>query len=55
MKGSDLSAIPLCNDHHTGDKGVHTVGKITFYRNYNTTVEELIAKTMRQWEVENGI
>lgn len=53
LKGSDLLVIPLCLYHHTGRGGVHNIGKITFYQDHNTKVEELIAKTMRQWEVEN--
>ena len=26
--------IPLCWKHHTGEKGIHTIGKQTWYKEY---------------------
>ena len=46
MKCSDAETIPLCHGHHHE----HDItGKITFYKKYNTTIDECLVKTMQAY------
>ena len=36
--------IPLCVRHHTGEHGVHTLGRKAFERKFGTTEEALLQK-----------
>jgi hypothetical protein len=38
--------IPLCPQHHTGDRGIHGMGRKSFEREYGITEEELLEKTL---------
>ena len=37
--------IPLCPGHHTGNQGVHGMGKKAFAEHYGVTEEDLLAQT----------
>ena len=37
--------IPLCPGHHTGNRGVHGMGKKAFAEHYGVTEEDLLAQT----------
>ena len=43
-KCSDRLTVPLCHNHHTGDEGVHTLGKKTFAARFGI---DLKAEAMR--------
>jgi hypothetical protein len=45
---SDYLTIPLCNDHHQGGNGFHTLGAREFARRYRTDETHLIAETIRR-------
>lgn len=34
QKAGDEYTIPLCMDHHTGENGIHQIGKVTWERRY---------------------
>jgi len=41
-KDFDLNNVVwLCIDHHTGPKGIHTMGRHTFARTYNIDLEKI--------------
>ena len=45
MKRSNSPVIPLCPEHHTGNSGVHGLGKKAFADRYGVTEEDLLAQT----------
>ena len=45
MKRENAPVIPLCPEHHTGNSGVHGLGKKAFAERYGVTEEDLLAKT----------
>lgn len=42
MKRSNAPVIPLCPEHHTGNSGVHGLGKKAFADKYGLTEEDLL-------------
>lgn len=42
---NDAPVIGLCPAHHRGNIGVHGMGRKAFERHYQTTEEELLART----------
>jgi hypothetical protein len=44
MKRDNAPVIPLCPEHHTGNSGVHGLGKKAFSERYGVTEEDLLAK-----------
>ena len=47
MKRSNAPLIPLCFFHHTGDKGVHGMGRKAFAKHYGVTEEDLLEQTLK--------
>ena len=45
MKRINAPVIPLCPEHHTGNSGVHGLGKKAFADRYGVTEEDLLAQT----------
>ena len=45
MKRNNSPVIPLCFSHHTGNDGVHGLGKKSFAERYGVTEEDLLAQT----------
>ena len=45
MKRKNAPVIPLCPAHHTGNDGVHGMGKKAFAEHYGVTEEDLLAQT----------
>ena len=45
MKRENAPVIPLCPSHHTGNEGVHGLGKKAFATKYGVTEEDLLAQT----------
>jgi len=43
-KRSTSPIIPLCVRHHTGEHGIHTLGRRAFEAKFNTTEEALLQK-----------
>lgn len=41
--GSDRSVVPLCFTHHTGDQGIHLLGKIHFQAQFRVDLEALVS------------
>jgi hypothetical protein len=39
--GSDLTAVPLCQNHHTSEEGFHVLGRDTFTKRYNIDIQWL--------------
>lgn len=50
-KASDYDTMPLCNDHHTGKNGIHTMGVETWEAKYGTQ-DDLIKRTKIMLEVK---
>ena len=46
-KRSLAPVIPLCPEHHTGNTGIHGLGRKAFEKVYLVTEEELLEETMR--------
>ena len=47
MKRQNARVIPLCPEHHTGNTGVHGLGKKMFTKHYGITEEDLLEQTER--------
>jgi hypothetical protein len=45
MKRDNSPVIPLCFLHHTGNQGVHGMGKKAFAAHYGVTEEDLLEQT----------
>ena len=45
MKRENALVIPLCPAHHTGNDGVHGMGKKAFAERYGVTEEDLLEQT----------
>lgn len=45
MKRQNAPVIPLCPEHHTGNTGVHGLGKKMFAKHYGLTEEDLLLQT----------
>lgn len=45
MKRENAPVIPLCPAHHTGNDGVHGLGKKAFADKYGVTEEDLLEQT----------
>jgi hypothetical protein len=45
MKRDNAPVIPLCPEHHTGNSGVHGLGKKAFADKYGVTEEDLLEQT----------
>lgn len=45
---SDTLTVPLCQDHHQGANGFHTLGAREFQRRYRTDETHLIGETIRR-------
>ena len=43
---SHLMTIPLCPEHHTGQTGIHGLGRKAFERTYKLTELDLLAMTI---------
>lgn len=41
-KGDYTTLIPLCQEHHTGDSGLHGMGTKAFTRYYGFTQDDLL-------------
>jgi hypothetical protein len=41
--GSDRTVIPLCHSHHTGDLGIHFLGRLHFQAQFRLELEQLVA------------
>jgi len=39
--GDEGNLIPLCHNHHTGNQGIHLIGKNTFMEKYGLQLEAL--------------
>lgn len=48
MKRVNAPVIPLCPEHHTGNSGVHGLGKKAFADRYGVTEEDLLKFTEEQ-------
>ena len=46
MKRDNSPVIPLCPSHHTGNEGVHGMGRKAFARHYGVTEEDLLEQTL---------
>ena len=46
MKRDSSPVIPLCPEHHTGNSGVHGLGKKAFAERYGVTEEDLLEQTL---------
>ena len=46
MKRDNAPVIPLCQSHHTGNEGVHGLGKKAFAEKYGVTEEDLLEQTL---------
>ena len=44
-KRSNAPVVPLCPSHHTGDIGIHGLGRKAFEREYGVTEEQLLEQT----------
>jgi len=47
QKADDQYTIPLCHNHHTGQNGIHQLGKGLWERTFGTQ-EELLEKTNKK-------
>ncbi|WP_396189599.1 Ref family recombination enhancement nuclease [Flavobacterium sp.] len=45
-KRSNAPVIPLCEKHHTGNAGIHWMGRRAFEKIYGITEEELLEQTL---------
>jgi hypothetical protein len=45
-KRDNAPVIPLCPEHHTGNGGIHGMGRRAFEKVYGVTEEELLEKTI---------
>ena len=45
MKRDSAPVIPLCPEHHTGNSGVHGLGKKAFAERYGVSEEDLLEQT----------
>jgi len=52
LKGSDLSAIPLCHEHHDF---YHRQGKDTFAKTYMVDLWEVRARTLEKYVEEKTL
>lgn len=41
---SDMTCIPLCLNHHTGDQGIHIIGKITWSKRFMIDLDAEVKK-----------
>ena len=48
-KCPDYKTVPLCYNHHKGDKGVHD-GKETFHEYHGLDLEKIADEIYRGWE-----
>jgi hypothetical protein len=46
-RADDTETIPLCPEHHTGQTGLHGMGRKAFERKYEVTELELLEMTRR--------
>lgn len=44
-KRSNAPVIPLCPEHHTGNSGIHGLGRKAFEKTYRVTEDELLEFT----------
>lgn len=54
QKANDVYTIPLCERHHTGQQGIHKIGKKQWEHNYGTQ-EELLEVTNLKVEMLKDI
>lgn len=45
-KRDNAPVVPLCPSHHTGDAGIHGLGRKAFEKKYGLTEEDLLAYTL---------
>lgn len=45
----DLSALPVCDYHHAGPEGEHTLGKETFEKTHGLVVRRLVELCLREY------
>jgi hypothetical protein len=50
QRGSDWTAIPLCEPHHTGAAGLHGLGRRGFETRYRMSELDLLALTIEALE-----
>lgn len=46
QRASDYLTCPLCQEHHTGDSGIHGLGRRAFERVYGLSELDLLAITL---------
>lgn len=46
QRAHDCLTIPLCQEHHTGQTGIHGLGRKAFERTYKLTELDLLAMTI---------
>ena len=46
-KRDNAPVIPLCPAHHTGDIGIHGLGRKAFEKKYGLTEEDLLEYTLK--------
>lgn len=46
QRAHDCLTIPLCPEHHTGQTGIHGLGRKAFERTYKLTELDLLAMTI---------
>ena len=50
QRAHDCLTIPLCPEHHTGNDGIHGLGRRGFEARYKTTELDLLAQTILELE-----
>jgi hypothetical protein len=50
QRGSDWTAVPLCEPHHTGPAGLHGLGRRGFEARYRLSELDLLALTIEALE-----
>jgi hypothetical protein len=48
--GSDRTCLPMCQEHHTGEQGIHVIGNIHFQAKHNIILESEVLKFNQRYE-----
>ena len=51
QRQSDFIVVPLCQEHHRGNQGLHGMGRRAFERTYRLTELDLLALTLEAMAV----
>lgn len=54
QRASNFLTVPLCPSHHTGDMGIHGLGRSGFESMYRLTELDLLADTIEQLMYGHG-